>query len=694
MTLLRRLVPLALLAVAVRTAAEEGVRPVTESFRYARVVTPGAAGPNRLAVDGALLSGSGARAGKPLLGDLRLFAADGREVPYLLVAPVRREPAWVRASLLPIPETKSASGFEADLGALRRIDRLRVSGLAAPFLKRLRLEGSGDRARWTLLVAEGTLFDLPEEGLALTEVAFPEGEHRFLRLAWNDARSGRVPLPSRVEARLAGTGGAPEPLRVAVPFERRASEPGKSRYRLRLDAAGLPIAAIEVAVASGNVLRDARVLESRLAGGRLVPFELGAAMLRRAERDDAAAAEMAIRLALAPAEAELEFLVEDAGNPPLDVTSITALYEGLPWIYFESADGSPLTARFGAARLAAPRYDLEALRPAITRQGGPSPASASWGDRQPGGAVAGPAAAGASVPSGAALDLAGFRFSRPIPQGPAGLTALLLDAAVLSVSPHLSDVRIAAADGRQVPYLLETLGEPLVLKLPVPQKADDPRPRSGAGEARRVSFHRLELPFDRLPGARLELETTSRVFTRRVALLRERIGGRPESSGTFPEVASATWEAADPERNAPALLLDLPADEGRELFVSIDDGDNAAVPLVGASLLLPAQRLRFVREAGAELTLVYGQGSLAAPRYDLELLAPRLLGAPAVEAALAPAVPGAPEPEAKSGPKLFWAALVGAVVALLVLVARLLRREPVPETAEKPKAGKEGPGEG
>lgn len=96
-------------------------------------------------------------------------------MPYLLVAPVRREPAWVRASLLPIPETKSASGFEADLGALRRIDRLRVSGLAAPFLKRLRLEGSGDRARWTLLVAEGTLFDLPEEGLALHRGCLPGG---------------------------------------------------------------------------------------------------------------------------------------------------------------------------------------------------------------------------------------------------------------------------------------------------------------------------------------------------------------------------------------------------------------------------------------------------------------------------------------------------------------------------------------
>ena len=688
MTTQRRFLTLAFVAVALSAAAEEGVRTAaTPPFRFTRAVTPGAAGGNRLAVDGSLLAGSAFRTGPSLLSDLRLFAADGREVPYLLVAPPRKEPAWARASVLPIPETKSASGFEADLGALRRIDRLRVAGLPAPFLKRLRLEGSGDRARWTVLAEEGTLFDLPDEGLSRTEIAFPEGEHRWLRLAWNDAKSGRVPLPARVEARLAGSGGAPEPLREVVPFERRASEPGRTRLRLTLPAAGLPVSAFEVGVASGNVLREARVLESRLSGGRLVPFPLGAATLRRAERDDASAAEMTVRVQ-APTETEVELVVEDAGNPPLAVSSVTALFEDLPFVYFESADGAPLEARFGANALARPRYDLEAMRPAVTRGGGPPPASAAWGERLPTSAAAGRPPAPPGLPAGAPLDLSRFRVSRPVPPGPAGLTALRLDAAVLAVSPGLSDVRIASADGRQVPYLLETLGEPLVVKLPVPQKAEDPRPRKGPGEAGRLSFHRVELPYEGLPGARLELGTTARVFTRRVALLREALGGRPETAGTFFEVASAAWESADPEREAPALLLDVPPANGRALWVSVDDGDNAPLPLVRASLLLPAQRLRFVREEGAALTLVQGQAGLAAPRYDLELLAPRLLGAPAVEATLAAPSPEATKPEEKAGSKVFWAALVGAVVALSLLVARLLRRGP-----EQP-AGENGPREG
>lgn len=669
MTPIRRILASGLLAAALPGAAAEGVRPVS-SPRHERAVLPGAPGPNRLDVDVPLLAGSEARSRSGLLSDLRFHDAAGREVPYLLISPGRSEPEWLPATLLPIAATKTASGFEADLGALRRVDRLRVHGIPAPFLKRLRLEGSGDRARWAVLVAEGTLFDLPEEGLARTVVAFPAGEHRFFRLVWNDAKSGRVPTPVRVEARAAGTGGAPETLRAEVSFERRESEPGRSRYRLRLPAAGLPLSALEVGVRSGNVLREARVLESRLADGRLVPYELGAATLRRAEREDAAAAEMTITLT-PPTEAELELVVEDAGNPPLELAAVTALFEGLPWVYLESPDGAPLAARYGAPGLERPRYDLEAARPAVTRRGAPPPASASWGEERPRPALVAEASAPPAVPAGAALERDAFRVSRPIPPGPPGLTALRLDAAVLAASPSLADVRIASADGRQVPYLLETLGEPLVVRLPAPQRVDDPRPRGGEGTGGRLSFHRIELPHEDLPASRLELTTTARVFARSVVLLRERLGGRPETAGTFTAIASSSWQSADPAREAPRLVLELPPGTGGTLFVSIDDGDNAPLPLSRAALLLPAHRLRFVREDGP-LALLAGRPGLAAPRYDLELLAPRLLGAPATEVELAPEALPAVAPSA--GSRVFWAALVGAVVALLVLLARLLRR--------------------
>ena len=110
------------------------------------------------------------------LSDLRLFTDGGRPVPYLLIQPPSGERAWIGGRMLPVAATKKTSGFEVDLGrGARRRHASRVEGLPVPLLKRLTLEGSGDRARWTLLVAEGTLFDLPDEQLRQNTLGFAAG---------------------------------------------------------------------------------------------------------------------------------------------------------------------------------------------------------------------------------------------------------------------------------------------------------------------------------------------------------------------------------------------------------------------------------------------------------------------------------------------------------------------------------------
>ncbi|MDQ2673971.1 MAG: hypothetical protein M3Y40_04890, partial [Chloroflexota bacterium] len=82
------------------------------------------------------------------LADLRLVDATGRDVPYLLVYPRTTDPGWQDGSILPIDTVRDkSSGFEVDLGALASVDALHVDGIPPPFLKRLVLEGSGDRQR-------------------------------------------------------------------------------------------------------------------------------------------------------------------------------------------------------------------------------------------------------------------------------------------------------------------------------------------------------------------------------------------------------------------------------------------------------------------------------------------------------------------------------------------------------------------
>src|SRR6185295_8267838 len=107
-------------------------------------------------------------------------------------------------------------------------------------------------------------------------------------------------------------------------------------------------------------------------------------------------------------------------------------------------------------------------------------------------------------------------------------------------------------------------------------------------------------------------------------------------------------------------------------------GDNTPLPLAAPRLLLPAHRLRFFYPAAAgPLTLLYGQPGLPPPRYDLSLLAPRLLGEAAHELTLGPPARKAPEPDAAAaGRKAFWGALVAAVVVLLLVLGRLLRGQP------------------
>src|SRR4029077_3501220 len=113
-----------------------------------------------------------------------------------------------------------------------------------------------------------------------TTLDFTAGSYRYLRVTWDDRSSARLPLPRRINARIASATLGPAPLRAPVAVERRPSEPGKSRFRIQLPGAHLPIVAIELNIAGGNVLRPGRVTEGRLDGGTVVPTELGTATLR------------------------------------------------------------------------------------------------------------------------------------------------------------------------------------------------------------------------------------------------------------------------------------------------------------------------------------------------------------------------------------------------------------------------------
>jgi hypothetical protein len=429
-------------------------------------------------------------------------------------------------------------------------------------------------------------------------------------------------------------------------------------------------------------LRAAYVTEPRLGKGaaRVLPVQLGVTTLRRTTDAGAVASDLRIPIA-SPEGAELDVVINDLDNPPLDVRGVRAIVASLPYVFFESADGGEIRATYGTERresIAPPRYDLEALRDTVKHI---VAAVATWGVPREARTVSvtEPPSALYAAP-GAPLDVNSFAFVRAIPTG-AGLTAVRLDASVLAHS-RLDDIRIVDAQGRQVPYLLESLAEPTEIALPALEPTavragTDPR---AAADATPRTWYRLRLPYVGLPDASLRLSTTSRVFRRDVSVIMREPRRDAVSDAGVDRTADASWTHDNPENPAPSLEIAL---SGRvrtdTLLVGVNDGDNGKLPLTSPTLLLPSYRLRFFRETGASLRLVYGRADLPAPRYDIELIAPRLLDASADEVT--------PRPEDQSAaafsgtPRLvFWGVLSLVVIALLVMIARLVRNGPPPTT--------------
>jgi hypothetical protein len=211
-----------------------------------------------------------------------------------------------------------------------------------------------------------------------------------------------------------------------------------------------------------------------------------------------------------------------------------------------------------------------------------------------------------------------------------------------------------------------------------------------------VTTHRLSLPYRRLPQARLVLETHDRVFDRHVVVRSDR-GFRSSGAARdrrrarerrrddpFEPVATVAWRHADPARDAPAITIDLPPLQSTTVLIDVDDGDNQPLAITSARLLLPTRRLRFVRVPGIEPVLAYGAIGLGSPRYDIALLAPRILGAPAHEIDPLPEATGVAEGSDESDPArapdrdhrlVFWSVLGASIVALLAILGRLLRVE-------------------
>jgi hypothetical protein len=297
-------------------------------------------------------------------------------------------------------------------------------------------------------------------------------------------------------------------------------------------------------------------------------------------------------------------------------------------------------------------------------------------------AADGPVIAGAqeATTGGASIDRRSFEHQRRIPPGATGVSTLRLDLAALADS-RLADIRLATADGFQVPYVLEADDEPLRVPLAPLVAVDEPQvaARVSQRQGRSRSVYEIVFPVAGMPPCDLVLETNARVFERELSLLVRNGRPRERMAGEWETAAWISWRHADPDTPPAPLVLHLPhlpvpgSATGR---LVVDEGDNQPLPIATPRIELRTYRLRFMRESPGEMWLLYGKAGLTAPRYDLALLGARLRTSEAYEV-----TPEAERPA--SGPEidrrsraLFWGVLIAAVLALLAVVARLLMAQP------------------
>lgn len=641
-----------LLLASALWASAAGAAPVDRSaYPWAAPVTvPTGAEVVRIAVPPALR-----QAGEPDdASDLLLVDADGERVPAAVLrgsAPAERLRVRARPSSLP-------HVWELDTGGLPA-NRLTVGLPGHPHVARVTVEvpeGGG----WRSLGPPTLVWNHPhlgrQEDVALRDGPL-QGVTGVLRVrvdpltpwAWRSADLDLWQDP--------GHAARPQELALTV-LDQRIADGGSQRVTLGLPHS-LPLASVTLDVDEELVDRTASLLVPA-RGWEGEEQVAGPASLQRVRLAGARLERMTLSGPRDPvAEDTLVVNISSEGQPPLTVTAATASLDGLELLVREPPPG-PLTLLAGAPPGTTPPTDLQVALPALTAR--------PWADATVGEPTENPRwtppelAAGLAEP-GRALDPAGFGWQAPV-QG-AGLVRVPLPLDVLTHSKaDLSDLRLASADGQQLPFLLR--------KRPhTHDHASTPVTRTEDGP---LSILEVPVPAPAVPVSTVTLRTPSPAFSRPVTLLR----GGP---GAWIPLRSADWTSTD---RPGALTLDVDAVVGDVLRVEIDNGDDPPLAVGDLTLSWPAWELLTVLPEGGA-TLFFGDSARAAPDYDLWLLESELAPRATAIATVGPAEAREPPPRSRLDELLLLAGigvLVGGLGLLTVRLVRSVGDGPLPDTED------------
>jgi hypothetical protein len=192
-----------------------------------------------------------------------------------------------------------------------------------------------------------------------------------------------------------------------------------------------------------------------------------------------------------------------------------------------------------------------------------------------------------------------------------------------------------------------------------------------------VSRWQIKLPRAALPLTHLTLSSATPLFQRHLRVF-EKVADDRGNTYERP-LASAEWRHTPDDRRTLTFALNR-APTTDTLFLETDNGDNPPIAIGGVSAAYPVTRLLF--KSDTPPALYYGNPQAMAPRYDLALVAGRILTAEKGVAGLGPEEKLKADGWAQGafgggrGSVVFWAVLALVVVVLLGVVAKLLPKPP------------------
>ncbi|MEO7413256.1 MAG: hypothetical protein ABIZ81_07850 [Opitutaceae bacterium] len=607
---------------------------------------------------------------QPQLADLRLTDASGQELAYLLDRDQRADGPEPARTLAPKSFRSTVSGDTTQLlfetGTQEFLDAIELETSVPFFLKAAHVEISPDGGTWQSLGAAHPLFR--QFGAAQLRLPLGRVKAAFVRVTVDEFRSRQI----------AFTGGKlfPAPVRPAPPvvaplgaqITRREEFAGETVLTITLDGRHVLLASLGIDATDALFMRRVTVSVREARDAVSVEKVIGTGTIYRITLEGAPTrTQLDVPLFFTPRTRELLVHIDNGDSPPLSLESVRAQQHPVTLLFLAPAAGT-YTLLSGNPQIAAPRYDLAAFAGEM-RQAAATSASCGELEAMPN-YRARDSLATAPLPdvplTGAPLDTNEWKFSKAISLARSGVQELELDPEVLAgARADFADLRLLR-DGNQIPYVLE---QPLLARsLPLEPKLapDAKRPN--------VSVWQLQLPQANLPLRRIVLTSTTPLFQRQFRIyekLADQNGTNYEST-----LVSGSWNRTPEPGVLETKPFELPVRlHASTLWIETDNGDNPPVVISGAHAVYPVVRLVFKTAETEGFTLAYGNAASAAPRYDLSLVAAKLVASSREGARFAAGPASAPSRKTfngMSGGVLFWGALALVVVVLLVVVAKLL----------------------